>query len=102
MLAMSPVNPAGAKNQVVAPSLSNGRFPGGLRFSVYAQRMDGVAFHIGAGLGSVKDIVGRVMDEKSVQPRRLLCQHSGSGGVDGEAKGTFFFGLVDSRVGTGV
>ena len=42
------------------------------------------------------------MDEESVEPGRLLRQHEGCGGVDGEAEVAFPFRLIHCRVSGGV
>ena len=61
-----------------------------------------VVFSVGAALGAVEDVIGRVMHQQGVQPPGFLRQDAGRRGVDGQRQLGLRFGAVHGRIGGGI
>ena len=58
-----------------------------------------IVFAVRRLLGAVKDVVGRVVDEKNAGLARFFCKHADRRAVDGGCERFLLLGLVDGRIG---
>ena len=97
--AMGADDPAGTQDQVARVGGLQCQFPVALGQAVDALRVGGIVFDVGALLGAVEDVVGRVVDDEGTEPGGFFAENARRDGVDRGSAFLIALGLVDSRVG---
>lgn len=73
-----------------------------LALAIYALRIGGIVFAIGALLGAIENVVSGEVGNESAKFGGLLAENTGGNGVDREGRVAVAFGLVDGSIGGGV